>query len=162
MTVTIRRAKKGDASNVATLALKLFRQHRDYDPKRFADLGNLEGAEYFYGGRTESEDARVFVAEIAEKVVGFAYAEYEAVNYADLLVSALWIHDLYVEESARGTGAGSGLMNAAVAAAKDVGADKVVIHVAAKNEAAQKFFSKSGFRTTMLEMTLAVDAEADA
>jgi ribosomal protein S18 acetylase RimI-like enzyme len=157
MSVTIRRATKADASRVATLALKLFRQHRDYDPERFAELGNLEGAEYFYGGRAESHDARVFVAEIADQVVGFAYAEYESINYADLLTAALWIHDLYVEESARGTGTGRMLVETAAASAKDLGADKVVIHVAAKNETAQKFFSRFGFRTTMLEMTLAVD-----
>lgn len=156
MSVAIRRATKDDASRVATLALKLFRQHRDYDPARFADLGNLEGARRFYGDRSTSEDARVFVAESADQVVGFAYAEYETINYSDLLELAFWIHDLYVEESVRGTGAGHGLLNAAVAAARDFGADKVVIHVAAKNEAAQRFFTQAGFRTTMLEMTLAV------
>ena len=157
MAVVVRKAERRDAAQVAEFALRLFRQHHDYDPKRFADLGNIEGAMLFYGDRSESKEARVLVAEIDNKIVGFAYAEFEPVNYSDLLTAAMWIHDLYVDESARGAGAGRALVDAAISEAGNVGADKVVIHVAAKNETAQQFFAGKAFRTTMLEMTLNVD-----
>lgn len=143
-----------DARTIAEYALKLFAQHREYDPERFARLGNLEGAEWFYGSQTGSEDTVVLVAEADNKVIGFAYLQYEERNYANLLENALWLHDIYVDGSARGTGAGTKLMEGVVKAAKEFGADKVVLSTATKNEFAREFFGRKGFRTTMVEMTL--------
>jgi len=96
----------------------------------------------------------VFVAEIDGKVVGFAYLQYEERNYVDLLEKAARLHDMYVAEEARGSGAGRLLIQAAVDAAKEFGADKLVLSVAAKNEYARAFFERSGFRSTMIEMML--------
>jgi len=38
MTVVVRRATPDDAGTIADFALKLFAQHRAYDPERFARL----------------------------------------------------------------------------------------------------------------------------
>ena len=154
MRVVIRRARPEDAATVAKFALKLFAQHRDYDPDRFADLSNVAGAEAYYGSRMSSPTAAVFVAEAENKVVGFAYLEYQAVNYPELLENAGWLHDLYVDEAARGTGAGKALIRAVKDAANTFGADKLVLMVAAKNEHARDFFSRAGLRETMVEMTI--------
>lgn len=155
--VVVRRATSDDASKVAEFAMKLFAQHREYDPERFADLSHLDGAARYYGSRAQAETARVFVADIDEKVVGFAYLEYEAKDYADLLENAVWLHDLYIDESARGTGSGKALMAAVVEAAREFGAGNVVLGVAAKNSHAREFFERLGFRETVIEMTLGVD-----
>ena len=154
MEVTVRLARKDDARTVAEYALKLFEQHREYDPERFVRLGNLEGAEWFYGSRNDTEDSAVLVAEIDNRVVGFAYMLYEKINYPDLLENALRLEDIYVDDSARGRGAGKALMRAAVEKAKQFGADKLVLTVAAKNAFAREFFSRNGLRETMVEMTL--------
>ena len=69
--------------------MKLFEQHREYDPERFVRLSNLEGAEWFYGSRNDTDDSAVLVAEIDNRVVGFAYMLYEKINYPDLLENAL-------------------------------------------------------------------------
>lgn len=154
MKVVVRRAMPGDAAIIADFALKLFAQHRDYDPERFARLSDREGAKWFYGGQAAAEDAAVYVAETESRLVGFAYLQYEERNYADLLEKAVRLHDLYVAEDARGSGAGRRLIEAAVDAAREFGADKLVLSVAAKNEYARAFFERSGFRPTMIEMML--------
>lgn len=157
MSVAIRRADLKDARTVAEFALRLFTQHRDYDPDRFADLSNIEGAERYYASRMRPDTAAVLVAEVDGKVVGFAFVEYESLNYAELLQNAAWLHDLYVDENTRGTGAGRALIEASRDAAKSLGADKLVLSVAAKNSYARGLFAKSGFRETMIEMTLTLN-----
>lgn len=159
MSVTVRRARPEDASAIAKLALELFAQHREYDPERFADLGSIEGAERYYGSRTTASEAIVFVAEIRAGVIGFVYAEFEEINYAELLESAVWIHDLFVTETARRTGTGNALIEAVAEVGKHIGANKLVLSAAAKNETARRFFEERGFRETMVEMTLSLNGK---
>ena len=45
--------------------------------------------------------------------MGFAYVTYEERNYAELAESPAHLHDIYVEESARRSGAGDALIDAA-------------------------------------------------
>ena len=165
MPVKIRRARPGDEKSIAGFAIRLFEHHVAYDPRRFSMFATQEGAESFYRSRFETDRsavqppdrtgaAIVFVAEINGDVVGYVYAEVEDVNYAELLQSAVWVHDLFVEETARGNGAGKALLEAVADAGKQIGADKLVLSVAAKNDSARTFFQERGFRETMVEMTL--------
>jgi ribosomal protein S18 acetylase RimI-like enzyme len=78
-----------------------------------------------------------------------------------LLENAAWLHDLYVNERARGYNAGKLLIEKSVEAAKEFGADKLMLSVAAKNEYAQDFFERSGFRETMVEMMLDLTEQKD-
>ena len=132
--------------------MKLVEQHRSYDPVRFAVMGLLEGMAWFYGGQTEAENAAVLVAELEGRVVGFAYVTYVEKDYLELAVSAAQVQDIYVDRAARHSGAGNALIDAAVKAAKEFGASKLLLSVAAKNSAAQSFFEQAGFETTMHEM----------
>jgi ribosomal protein S18 acetylase RimI-like enzyme len=152
--VVVRRATAADAETIAVYALKLFRQHREYDERRFIEVTDLKQAAAYYSSRTKAEDAAVLVAELDDKIVGFAFVEFELKNYAALLESAAWLHDIYVDEAARRTRAGKILTEAAVEAAKELGASKLMLTVAVQNEIARNFFENAGFRTTMLEMTL--------
>ena len=154
MAITVRRATRDDARTIAEFAFKLVEQHRQYDPVRFAKLGDLEGMAWFYGGQTEAEDAVVLVVEIDDRVVGFAYLEYQSRNYMELSAASVRLQDIFVEEDARGTGAGRKLIEAAIEESKGFDAAKVLLSVAAKNTFAQEFFKHQGFRTTMLEMML--------
>ena len=157
MAVVVRRATREDAEIVADFAMKLVEQHQVYDPLRFARIANVDGMKWFYGGQTEAKDAVVLVAELEARLVGFAYVTYEEKNYAELAVSAAHLHDIYVDSEARGSGAGHALIEAAVDVAKEFGATKLMLSVAAKNPTAQRFFERAGFETTMHEMMLAVD-----
>ena len=154
MDVQVRRAEKSDAPAVAELALRLVEQHVGYDPVRFARIATLDGMTWFYGSQTEAETARVLVAEIDKRVVGFVYLEFENTNYAELSVFSTRLHDIYVDEGARLHGAGRKLMEATVAEAREFGAAKILLSVAVKNTLARTFFQKAGFKETMVEMML--------
>jgi len=157
MEVHVRRAEKSDAPAIAEMAIKLVEQHIGYDPIRFSRIGNREGMANFYGGQTEVENAAVFVAECDDEVMGFAYAQFEPIIYAELAVKVAWLHDIFVEEKARRTGAGEMLLKAVADEARSVGANKILLSVAARNAGAQEFFGRHGFVTTMHEMMLALD-----
>jgi GNAT superfamily N-acetyltransferase len=154
MAVTVRRALPEDARAVAELAIKLVVQHQNYNPRRFARLATVEQAEWYYGSQTKAADAAVLVAALEEKIVGFAYIQYEARNYAELLETAAWLHDIYIDEEARGSNAGKLLIENSIAVAGELGADKLMLSVAAENEFAREFFGRRGFRETMVEMML--------
>lgn len=156
----VRRATKEDARIIAEYAMKLVDQHVGYDPVRFARTATREGAECFYGGQTDVADAVVLVAEIEGTVVGFAYIGYEEKNYADLATAAARLHDIYVDETARHSGAGRELIKGSVKVAKEFGAAKLLLSVAAKNTAAKEFFEQAGFVTTMHEMMLVPGSES--
>jgi len=162
MSVTVRRARLEDARTVAEYAIQLVIQHQNYDPRRFVRLAAVEQAEWFYGSQTKAADAAVLVAELEEKIVGFAYIQFEARDYANLLENAAWLHDIYIDETARGTGAGKLLIEKSIEVAKELGADKLMLSVAAKNEFAKEFFEHSGFRETMVEMMLDLTVEVDS
>lgn len=158
--VVVRRAEKEDAHQIAEYAIRLFAQHSEYDERRFAQISSTEGAEIFYSRQMQATDAAVLVAEIDKQIIGFAYLQYEAMDYANLLETAVWLHDIYVAAAARGTNAGKLLMEKAIETAKKLGGDKLMLSVAAKNETAHAFFERRGFRATMVEMTLNLNAEA--
>ena len=159
MKIEVRRATKDDAASIARLAMQLVEQHVDYDPVRFARIATADGMEWFYGGQTEAPDAAVLVAEMDGRVVGFAFLGYEEKNYADLAVATVRLHDIYVDEPARHSGAGRQLIKGAVEVAKEFGAEKLLLAVAAKNTAAMEFFEQAGFVTTMHEMMLVAGDE---
>jgi GNAT superfamily N-acetyltransferase len=154
MAALIRQARPGDEQRVAEFAIRLFDQHVEYDPERFSTFANEEGAARFYRSRFDTPDSAVLVAEVDGEVVGFAYLETDELNYAELLRDGAWLHDIYIDESARAEGIGRDLINAAAEAAKRMGAKKLLLTVAAKNAVAQQVFEKAGFRRTMVEMTL--------
>lgn len=154
MPVSVRRAEKADAGKIAEFSVALADQHFGYDELRFSRVITIDGAAAFYRDRIDAEDAAVFVAAIDENVVGFAYMEYEPIIYAELATNVAWLHDIYVDQSERTAGIGMKLIEAVASAAKKLGAEKLLLSVAVKNDLAQKVFEKAGFRRTMSEMTL--------
>jgi len=69
-----------------------------------------------------------------------------------------FIHDVVVEESSRRLGVANLLVEAAIEWLRAHGAPRVILWTAEQNPAAQKLFSRLGFRRTMIEMTLELPA----
>jgi ribosomal protein S18 acetylase RimI-like enzyme len=144
-----------DLPAAARLAGKLVRMHHALDPRRFLHLENPEaGYARYLAGELEGARSVLLVAERGgEAVVGYAYARLEARNYNELLDACAKLHDVYVDESARGHGVGEALVREVVRRATALGAPRVVLLTAVQNASAQRLFAKLGFATTMLEMT---------
>jgi len=137
--------------------------HHGFDARRFLHLPNPEaGYARYFRGELSSEEVILLVVEDSEAtrsedaeaaIVGYAYARLEPRSYNELLDACAKLHDIYVEESARGHGLGERLAREVFARAAAKGAPRVVLLTAVQNEAAQRLFARVGFRTTMLEMT---------
>ena len=152
-----------DLPAVAVLAGRLVRMHHDLDPLRFIHLPCPEaGYGRYLGGELKSDDVVLLVAKrrADAALVGYAYARLEPRNYNDLLDACGKLHDVYVDESARGQGVGEQLVRAVLRRLTDQGAPRVVLATAVQNENAQRLFERLGFRTTMLEMTREASPEA--
>jgi ribosomal protein S18 acetylase RimI-like enzyme len=164
-TFTVRAMTAADLPAAARLAGKLVRMHYELDPLRFLHLPNAEaGYERYFAGELKSDRVVLLVAErtsdggaSGERIVGYAYGRLEPRSYNELLDVCGKLHDVLVDESARGHRLGEALVTEVVRRLTERGAPRVVLLTAVQNEAAQHLFKKLGFRTTMLEMTREAD-----
>lgn len=152
--VEVRPARQEDLRAVARLAVKLVDQHRGWDARRFVLPGPVEDG-YFGFLTTEigEPEAVVLVAVAVSEVVGYLYGRVEPPSFVELRGESGWIHDIYVDERARGKGVGGALLDAGVEALKLRGARSVMLSVSPQNAAGQTLFRSRGFGNTMLEMT---------
>jgi ribosomal protein S18 acetylase RimI-like enzyme len=151
----IRRAEERDLEAVGRLGARLLRAHHEFDPLRFmAPRENTEeGYAWFLGTQLRRDGVVVFVAEQAGQVVGYVYAGIEPQSWKELREEAGFIHDLYVDETARRRGVASELLEAAADWLAERGMPRIVLWTAAPNEAARRLFERLGFRHTVTEMT---------
>jgi GNAT superfamily N-acetyltransferase len=153
--VSIRRAVASDAQRLGTLGAMLMRTHYAFDPQRFLAAGAQAARGYanFLESQLDDEESVVFVAEEDTRVIGYVYAGLEPMSWKELRGPAAFIHDVMIEEEARGNGAGTALIGAAIAWARERGAARVMLWTAERNGKAQRLFERTGFRRTMIEMT---------
>ena len=95
----------------------------------------------------------MLVAELADGVVGYAYAGLEGYDYMALRGPAGALYDIVVDPEHRGHGIGRKLLDAVLAELASRGAPRVVLSTAERNATAQHLFERAGFRRTMIEMT---------
>ena len=153
--LVIRRASAADLPALGRLGASLLRTHYAFDPQRFmAPRGDPEsGYAWFLGTQLKEDDVAVFVAEKSSTVIGYVYAGLEPESWKELRDAAGFIHDVVVVPEARRHGVASALVDAACDWFRAVGAPRVVLWTAEKNEGAQQLFAGLGFRRTMIEMT---------
>jgi ribosomal protein S18 acetylase RimI-like enzyme len=153
----VRPARRDDVPSAARLAARLVRQHHDFDPLRFMSIEPLEaGYERFLASQLDRPGVVFLVADEADTtgaVAGYIYATLEERDWSDLRDACGKIHDVYVDERVRRRGVASQLVEAAVSRLAELGAPRVVLMAAWRNEEARVFFARLGFRPTMLEMT---------
>jgi ribosomal protein S18 acetylase RimI-like enzyme len=157
--VLIRPATVADLPALGKLGAMLLREHYAFDPKRFmAPRGNPEeGYAWFLGTQLEESDVAVFVAERGDSVIGYVYAGLEPLSWKELRDEAGFIHDVVVAPEGRRHGVASRLIEAACDWLRSIGAPRVVLWTASKNDGAQRLFEARGFRRTMIEMTRELD-----
>ena len=155
-TFVVRRATKADLPALGVLGASLMRQHCEFDRLRFmAPPADPEsGYGRFLGTQLNEDDAAVLVAaEGAGRVIGYVYAALEPQSWKELRDSAGFIHDVVVAPEAQRHGVATALVEAACEWLRSIGAPRVVLWTADKNDRAQRLFARLGFRKTMIEMT---------
>lgn len=150
----VRPAKKEDLARVSKLAGQLVRMHHATDSKRFMLSPNVEsGYAWWFDKQLSNPEAVILVAEKDGKIVGYAYGSKEERDWNMLLDEHGALHDVFVDESERRSGAGKMLVLAMIERLEKLGCERVVLSTMVQNETAQKLFAACGFRPTMLEMT---------
>ncbi|MCP3060450.1 GNAT family N-acetyltransferase [Myxococcus sp. K38C18041901] len=160
MAVTLRPAQPSDEPALGRMGAALAQLHHDFDPQRFMMPDDVEsGYRWWLGREAKKADAVVIVAEMDGEVVGYAYGRVEAVDWNALLDRSGGFHDLWVDAKARKAGVGAQLAEELMRRLTALGVPRVVLHTAAKNEAAQRMFARLGWRPTMVEMTREATAD---
>ena len=133
----------------------LVRLHHSYDSRRFmTPAEDLEsGYRWWLSRELKRQGAVVLVAEREGTVVGYVYATVEGRDWNALLDAHGELHDVWVDESARGTGVGALLLEELLRWMKAQGVPRVLLMTATQNAAAQRLFARLGWRSTMVEMT---------
>ena len=155
----IRAATPADLDALGGLGALLMRTHYAFDPQRFLAPGDdaAGGYAWFLETQLREPDVVILVAEDNERVVGYVYAGLEPLSWKELRGPAGFIHDIVVEEQARGGGVARELIAAAITWLRQRGAPRVMLWTATQNEGAQHLFEAAGFRKTMIEMTFELD-----
>ena len=152
----IRSATPSDLDTLGRLGALLMRTHYVFDRQRFLPPGDdaEDGYAWFLEAQLREPDAVVLVADRDGIVDGYVYAALEPLSWKELRGPAGFVHDLVVDEAARGQGVARELLDAAVRWLTERGAPRVILWTATDNSRAQRLFDAAGFRTTMKEMTL--------
>lgn len=157
--VSLRPAGPEDAPELGRLAYQLVKLHHDFDPLRFIKIDDPSAPGYgrFLSSRANDPKAIVLVATIqengADKIVGYTYASLEGKDWNDLRDAVGALNDILVAPEWRKKGIAKKLALETFARLEKMGAPRIILKTAAKNEAAQRFFHALGFRDTMVEMT---------
>jgi ribosomal protein S18 acetylase RimI-like enzyme len=153
--IVVRRAMANDAGELGTLGALLVQEHFEFDPLRFLPVTTRTAAGYgsFLRSQLDDPESIVLVAEEHGRVIGYAYAAVEGIDYKALRGPAAVLHDLIVAPGHRGRGIGQRLLVEVLSQLAARGAPRAVLSTAARNAAAQRLFARMGFRPTMVEMT---------
>ena len=152
--VVVRPPTLDEIPAVARLAGMLVAQHEAFDEERFLHLDDPAAGYARVLPRVLGDPKTVLLAAFVDgELMGYAYGTLDGRDYFALLDACGKLHDIYVDDRARGRGVGEALVRAMQAEMTRRGAPRVVLLTATQNENAQRLFAKLGFRTTMLEMT---------
>lgn len=157
---SVRLATIADLPAMARMAAELVRYHHAIDPKRFfLARGIEEGYRDWFARELGRPEAVLLVAETAPRPdpIGYCYGRLEGRDWNMLLDRHAALHDVFVHDDARRSGAGEQLVRAFLDRARALRAPRVVLSTASSNLRAQAIFAKLGFRPTMIEMTRDLD-----
>ena len=152
---TVRPATPADAPALGRLGALLVRTHYEFDSQRFIapTPWTERGYASFLAGQIGAPNTVLLVAEREGEVAGYTYAVLEETDFMMLRGPAGVLHDIVVDPAYRRQGVGRTLLDATLVELAALGAPRVVLSTAERNDAAQRLFADVGFRRTMVEMT---------
>lgn len=154
MDAVIRDAAEGDVEAILAMQSRLAAAHVGWDSARFAVSDATEPAyrAWLEQGRLGVRGGvMVLVVEVGGVVSGYMIAERMAAEPKYWATACVYVHDLFLEPAARGTGAAEALIGRARAWAVEEGLGLRAL-VAAGNAGGKKFFERAGFGVRAFEM----------
>lgn len=131
----VRPATPADLDDLA----RLFAGYQEF----YGRTGDPGAARDFLAARQRDGDSVVLVASDDGGLVGFAQVY---PTWSSLSTARVWVlNDLFVDPTARGTGAGRALVRAVLAAAHEAGAVSVSLSTQTTNRTAQALYEAEGF-----------------
>ena len=131
------------------------RQHHAADTKRFILTERPEnGYGRFLVSMLGDPDCLVLVAEHSGDVVGYVFAEVEAISWKELRGPSGFYSDLFVHDRMRGQGAGRALLTEAIAWIRSKGITQIVLWSEWEQRDGSAAVREQWIPRTMMEMTL--------
>lgn len=142
MVSLVRQAQVDDAAAIAHVHVATWRSaYRDLLPADFLASLNEKHYEERWGRTLSEPSARVFVAESAEGVVGFASGGRERAGEHSFSGE---LYAIYVLADAQGRGHGQRLVQAVVGGLRELGLTDMIVWVLRDNLHARKFYERLG------------------
>ena len=142
----IRRARKEDVGAAADLLVRIKKLNNEFDPL-FAVVADAKArADKYLASTIADADKLVLVAAEGEKVVGMLRAEMRERLFYEPHEEG-FITDFYILPEFRRQALGHEMIQKASAELKRMGAQIIVADVPSRNEIANKFYAKRGFRS---------------
>ena len=154
-TATIRRANRPDEAPLALLWLALMREHAALDARFAVADDALQRWKNDFPHVLADETRRLFVAEQAGELAGFASAQRWAPPPIYAAEGEIYLNELYVAPEARRRGLGRRLVGAVRGWAEDLGAARLRLGVLAANAAGRRFWEHQHARP--LSLTYAIE-----
>jgi GNAT superfamily N-acetyltransferase len=145
--LVVREAQPGDARAIAEVSVASRRwSYRDLFAEADLEALSVEGtaADFAEGLAALPLGAAVFVAELTDRIVGYAYMLPSP--DVDVPTETSELGSIYVTEDVAGTGVAHALMDAAIEHAKAVGQGILTLWVRRENGRARRFYEKYGLQ----------------
>ena len=146
MEVQIRRARKEDLAALADLIVRTKRLNNEFDPLFAVVADSKVRAEKYIASTMGAQDKLLLAAAEGSKVVGVLRAELRDRVFYEPHEEG-HITDFYILPEYRRKALGHEVLQQASSELKKMGAQIIVADVPARNEIANKFYMKRGFRS---------------
>jgi ribosomal protein S18 acetylase RimI-like enzyme len=157
--VLIRPATADDVPSVLPMVASICALHKQWDAAKYGFKPNPAEMYGRWLPARASDPRSVFLVAEAEKgLVAFLIGTVEKEIPIYNLAEYGFIHDLWVEESYRHEGLGRRMTMLALEKFAAMGVKQVRLDTAAANDAARALFASCGFRTSVVEMLIEMEA----
>lgn len=151
----VRDATEADIPAILPMVRAICSMHHSLDPARYAMRPDVvKMYESWLPQRIADAESIVLVAEDAGKLAGFLVATVERSIPIYTLERFGFIHDVWVEPGARGSGLGKQLARRAIEQFRKLGLQQIRLETAEQNTGARKLFESCGFRAATIDMLL--------
>lgn len=156
----IRFAEAQDVPGILSLLKQVGQVHHEGRPDIFRAGAQKYGASQVLAMLNKSTSP-IFVAVEQNKVFGYGFCQIKNYHQDPVITdhTDLYIDDLCVDESTRGTGVGRAIYHEICRYAKMRGCSAITLNVWCCNESAMRFYEKLGLKPQKIGMEMLLDEE---